>query len=225
VAAAAPDVNSPARRLSWTTAAGILLVAVTLAAAVFLSRLKSSPASRSPRPPVYGQVIDFTLTNQWNVPVSLADLKGRVWIADIIFTRCPGPCARMTRQMKELETALTPASSTRLVSLTTDPEFDTPEVLRQYADRFGANSNRWMFLTGSKPQIASAAIDGLKLAIVEKKPEERSSPDDLFIHSTIFVVIDKKGQLRSIVETGGEDVDWNKSKQDLLATVRALEEE
>lgn len=203
---------------------GLVLIVFTLGALFFLSRLKPSSAAASPLP-VYGKVVDFTLTNQLGAPVSLADLHGKVWIADIIFTRCPGPCARMTRQMKELETQLGPDSRVQLVSLTTDPEFDSPEVLSQYAERFNADTNRWMFLTGSKPQIAAAAIDGLKLAAVEKKPEERESEDDLFIHSTIFVIVDKAGKLRGVFETGGDGVDWNESREKLLNAAKELERE
>ncbi|HLP76577.1 MAG TPA: SCO family protein, partial [Candidatus Paceibacterota bacterium] len=194
-------------------------------ASAFLLMALESRASRSPELPVYAQVNDFVLTNQNNAVVSLNDLRGKVWVADIIFTRCPGPCKRMTQQMKELQTALEPGNNARLVSLTTDPEFDTPAILSRYAERFGADTNRWTFLTGSKKQIADVAVGSLKLAVVEKKPEERESADDLFIHSTIFVVVDRRGQLRGVFETGGDDVDWPKSKQGILATVKSLEAE
>jgi protein SCO1/2 len=217
-------MNPPQRTFPWTLAIGSLLVILTLALVFVLAQLKTRTAPVASLP-IIGQLEDFTLTNQHGAAFSLGDLRGRVWIADIIFTRCPGPCLRMTRQMKELETALSAGSQVRLVSLTTDPEFDTPEVLQQYADRFDADTNRWVFLTGSKLQIATVAIDGLKLAAMEKKPEERESEDDLFIHSTIFVVVDKKGQLRGVYETGGEGVDWSASKEKLLSAVKELERE
>ena len=138
--------------------------------------------------------------------MSLADLRDRVWVADIIFTRCAGPCLRMSRQMKELQESLPPDSAAKLVSLTTDPDFDTPEVLRKYAGRFGADSNRWIFLTGTRKQIADVAKVSLKLSAVAVNLAEQTSPDDLFVHSTIFVIVDKRGQLRGIFETGGEGV-------------------
>ena len=122
-----------------------------------------SQAARGRPLPVIGPIGDFTLTNQNGGAVSLADLRGKVWVADIIFTRCPGPCLRMTRQMKELQDALPPGSQTKLVTLTTDADFDTPPVLKLYAERFGADTNRWMFLTGAKQEIAKLAIDSLKL--------------------------------------------------------------
>jgi protein SCO1 len=217
-------MNSPTRTFPWTIVIGLLLVTFTLALAFLLAELKARSA-RAHAWPVLGQVKDFTLTNQSGATVSLDALRGRVWIADIIFTRCPGPCLRMTRQMKELEAALPTNSPVKLISLTTDPEFDTPPILSKYAERFNADTNRWNFLTGTKQQIADVAVGSLKLAALEKKPEDRESTDDLFIHSTIFVAVDKRGQLRGLYETGGEGVDWSKSKQRILDTIKELEKE
>ena len=203
---------------------GLLLAAGTLLLAVLVTQLKSRIAVQQSLP-VIGPIADFTLANQTGRAVSLADLHGRVWVADIIFTRCPGPCLKMTKQMKELQEALPPASQAKLVTLTTDPDFDTPTVLRAYAERFRADTNRWMFLTGTKQDIAKLAIDSLKLTAIEKKPEERETPQDLFVHSTIFVIADKQGQLRGIFETTGEGVDPQKVKTEILAAVSQLERE
>jgi protein SCO1/2 len=175
--------------------------------------------------PVLATVGEFNLTNQFGQPVTLADLRGHVWVADIIFTRCAGPCLKMSRQMKEIQDALSPASKVKLISLTTDPRFDTPSVLKSYAQRFGADSNRWMFLTGFQTEIANLASNSLKLAAMEKKPEERDTAVDLFIHSTIFVVVDKQAQLRGIFETTGEDIDPRQVKTKILAAIHRLERE
>jgi protein SCO1/2 len=132
----------------------------------------------------------------------------------------------MTKQMKELQDALAPDNAARLVSLTTDPEYDTPAVLTHYATEYArANTNRWMFLTGTKKQISDLAIGSLKLSAEEKPPAERESPTDLFVHSTIFVVVDRHAQLRGIYETGGEGVDWPTEKKKILAALRRLEHE
>jgi len=212
------------RKLGWLFWVGLGLVAVTLLVGLAVAGLRSRVAQGAPLP-VYGQIADFSLTNQNGRAVSLADLRGRVWVADIIFTRCAGPCPRMTRQMKELQDALPPARQAKLVTLTTDADFDTPPVLKAYAERFGADTNRWMFLTGDKREIAKLAIDSLKLTAVEKKPEERQSPEDLFVHSTIFVVADKRGQLRGVFETTGEGIDPLQVRARILATVERLEQE
>ena len=216
--------SDQARRTGWPVLIGFILAPATVLLAVLLMQLKSHTALDHPLP-VIGSIAEFTLTNQNGRAVSLADLRGRVWVADIIFTRCPGPCLKMTRQMKELQEALPPASQAKLVSLTTDADFDTAPVLKAYAERFQADTNRWMFLTGSKRAIANLAIDSLKLTAIEKKPEERESPQDLFVHSTIFVLADKQARLRGVFETTGEGIDPQHVKAQILAAVGQLERE
>jgi protein SCO1/2 len=216
-------MQQPAPRFGWSILFGVLALVCLLTVALLLVQLKKEAAHLDL--PVIGPVAAFSLTNENNQAVSLADLKGRVWVADIIFTRCPGPCLRMSKQMKELQIALPTTSKVKLVSLTTDADYDTPSELLKYAGRFEADTNRWMFLTGDKRAVANLAIDSLKLTAVAKKPEERATPEDLFVHSTIFVIVDKKAQLRSVFQTGGEGVDWLKSKAAILAAVHQLERE
>src|SRR5262249_36754388 len=121
-------------RLMWV---GLGLTCALLMMAFFLANLTPRDKLEKPLSDI-GPVGDFALTNQDGRVISLNDLRGHVWIADIIFTRCAGPCPRMTRQMKELEEALPAGSSTRLVTLTTDPTNDTPAVLKAYAQKTGA---------------------------------------------------------------------------------------
>jgi protein SCO1 len=218
------ESNLNARRIGWPVWVGVALVGATALVVLLLAAL-GLRATSGQTLPVYGQIADFALTNQNGSTVSLADLRGHVWVADVIFTRCPGPCLRMTRQMKELQEALPATSEARLITLTTDPDFDTPSVLKSYAERFGAQPGRWIFLTGTKPQIAKLAIDSLKLSAVPKQPEERASPDDLFVHSTIFVIADKRGRLRGVFETTGEGIDPARVKSEILSAVKQLERE
>ncbi len=192
------NVDSEGRRIQWPIWSGLALLVLTVGGALLLAS-RELQVSRSKPLPVIGPIADFSLTDQNGHAVSLADLRGRVWVADIIFTRCAGPCPIMTRQMKELQDALPASSQAKLVTLTTDPEFDTPPVMKTYAERFGADSNRWMFLTGTKPEIAKLAVDSLKLSAVAKTPGTRESPQDLFVHSTIFVVVDKEARLARCV--------------------------
>ena len=131
----------------------------------------------------------------------------------------------MSQQMESLQDALPPASRAKLVTLTTDPDFDTPPVMKKYGERFGADFDRWMFLTGSKAEIAGLAGNSLKLSAVPVKPEDRKNPADLFIHSTIFVVVDKHARLRGIFETEGDGVDWTNVQPRIMATVNQLERE
>jgi protein SCO1/2 len=217
-------MNPRVRRIEWLIWGGLALVVATVLLLFAYAQLKFQLLQGKPLP-VIGPVVDFALTNQNGSAVSLAELRGRVWVADIIFTTCPGPCLKMSRQMKELQQALPTTSPARLVTLTTYPEYDTPPILRAYAERFGADTNRWIFLTGPKPEIRKLAVDALKFTALEKKPEKRESPQDLFIHSTMFVIVDKRAQLRGVFETTGEGVDPQQVKLQILAAIRRLERE
>lgn len=176
--------------------------------------------------PVISQVADFTLTNQDGKITTLADFTNHVWVADIIFTRCAGPCPRLTLQMKSLTEKIPPAENVKFVTLTTDTDFDTPGVLKKYGQRGDADFSRWSFLTGDKVQKNLLAANSLKLSSQAVKPEEQKDAADLFIHTTIFVVVDKHARLRGYFETGGEGVDWpNVVQPKILAALRQLENE
>ena len=128
--------------------------------------------------------------------------------------------------MKSLQEKLPAEYPTRFVTLTTDPEFDTPEVLKKYGQRFGADFNRWSFLTGTKSEIAALASGSLKLSAQPVKPAEQQNAADLFIHATLFVIVDKHAQMRGYFETGGKGVDWtNGVLPKILRAVRQLENE
>ncbi|HVU27754.1 MAG TPA: SCO family protein [Verrucomicrobiae bacterium] len=203
---------------------GIALLFILLIAGYLLSLTEISRARKSELP-VLGVIHDFTLTNQDGQITTLADLTNHVWIADIIFTRCAGPCPMMTAQMKSLQDALPKSSDARLVTLTTDPDYDSPEIMKKYGERFGADFSRWMFLTGTKKEIGALATGSLKLSALPVKPEEQTNSVDLFVHSTIFVAVDKHARLRGVFETEGEGIDWTNVRPRVIATVRQLERE
>ena len=173
--------------------------------------------------PVIGDLSNFTLTNQDDQVVTLANLTNHVWVADIIFTRCAGSCPVMSTQMKSLQAALPPDSQAKLVTLTCDPGYDSPAIMKRYGERYGANFNRWMFLTGTAKELAGLATAGLKLGATPVAPQERTNPTDFFIHSTVFVVVDKEARLRGVFETEGSGEDWAKIKQQILADIQQLE--
>ncbi|MFZ0829135.1 MAG: SCO family protein [Verrucomicrobiia bacterium] len=216
------DVPQQLPRTLWI---GLLLVLVMLCMAYALSLMELKSIHRQPPLPVIGPVADFALLDQEGRAATLAGLSNHVWVADIIFTRCAGSCPIMTREMSLLQAALPSASGARLVTLTTDPDFDTPPVIKRYAERFGADFNRWLFLTGAKLEIGKLAANSLKLTAVPVKPEDQKNPADLFIHSTIFVVVDKQARLRGTFETEGDGVDWTNVQPRILATVTQLEHE
>jgi cytochrome oxidase Cu insertion factor (SCO1/SenC/PrrC family) len=214
-------VNQPSRKIEWLVWGGLAAVIAVITGAFIVSKLKPAAPAAAPLP-IIGNIADFALTNQDNQSVTLASLRGKVWIADIIFTRCAGPCPRMTQQMKSLQDELS-ASEAKLVTLTTDPEFDTPPVFQKYGTHAGADFRHWQFLTGDKKEVFALAIGSLKLTALPVKPGEQLNVADLFVHSTIFVVVDKQARLRGVFETGGDGVDWNESKKKILSAVQQLE--
>lgn len=129
----------------------------------------------------------FSLTDQNGRTVTDASLRGHVWIADFIFTNCAGPCPKMSAMMAELQQRVA-RPDVKLVSFTTDPERDTPQVLKEYATRLAADDSRWLFLTGTAEQMRDVA-SGMKMA-AEK------NPDDTITHSTYFLLIDRGGNIR-----------------------------
>src|SRR5262250_2702865 len=108
---------------------------------------------------------DFSLTDQTGATVTLADLKGKVWVADFIFTNCGGTCPVMTEKMRALQKAL--PTEIRMVSFTVDPDRDTPKVLAAYAAEHGGTRDRWLFLTGEKQALHDLCIMGFKLPLDE----------------------------------------------------------
>ncbi len=196
-------MSSDSRTVQWLVWGFLLLVILAISGAFIWSTVQPrvAEADGGQPLPVYGQVPDFTLTNQSGGTVSLADLRGQVWVADIIFTRCTGPCPEMTKRLSDLQAALPAQIPAKLVTLTTDPDFDTPSVMKKHAERFGAHPDRWYFLTGAKQQISRLARDGLKLTALAKEADQRETDLDLFIHSTQFVIVDKQGRLRGVVDS------------------------
>ena len=207
-------MNKPTRSIEWIVWSGLAVVILTIFGAYVASSLGKN---HRPALPVLSRVPDFALTNQFGRVVTLADFRGQVWVADIIFTRCPRACAKMTREMSQLQSALPPNQPVKFLSLTADPEYDTPEVLSEYAKKFGAASERWQFLTGKKLDVYRLATKGLLLAVDEIKADERTSPNDLFLHSTHFVVVDKQGRIR-----GGFDGTEPSSQQKIKDVIRTL---
>ncbi len=134
-------------------------------------------------------VPQFSLIDQNSNPVTDQSLRGRVWIADFIFTNCAGPCPKMSAIMADLQQRIA-RPDVKLVSFTVDPERDTPAKLKQYGRDFQADESRWMFLTGSVEQMQDLAL-GMKMAATKGE-------SDQITHSTYFILIDRDGQVRGV---------------------------
>ncbi len=147
--------------------------------------------------PVFYPVPDFSLTERSNRTVKLQDFEGKVWVADFIFTSCAGMCPAMSEKMQKLQQTL--PSEIQLVSFSVDPERDTPEVLASYAERYKADPNRWLFLTGPKDAMRNLSLEGFKLAL----DETQGTQIEPITHSSRFVLVDKAGRIRGYY--GSED--------------------
>jgi protein SCO1/2 len=192
-------MKTPKGKIPWLVWTGLVLATAAAGTAFIGAGLDTANGPL----PLIGRIPDFSLTNQVNQAVSTADLRGKVWVADIIFTRCPGPCRTMTGKLEELQQAFPADAPVRFVTLTSDPENDTPAVMKKFAEQFKADPRRWWFLTGNKPELRSLAVNDFKFSVVEKPAGDRTVPDDLFIHSTWFALVDQEGRTRGWVDAGG----------------------
>lgn len=175
-----------------------------LSIAVVVALVAAGLASRQRRPPlpVIKEAPAFALTHHDGTTVTREDFHGAPWIADFIFTRCPAICPRMTSQMKRVAEAL--SSDFRIASFSVDPEHDTPEVLRGYAEKHGAGEG-WYFLTGETEAIHTLCREGFLLALDASPSPEVAAGDGPILHSNRFVLVDAENRIRGYYDPFDED--------------------
>ena len=191
----------PGQKFLTVTLWGLLVVAMLalVGSGVLATRQDSTrpitlePEQEQHLPPLF-DAPGFSLTDQNNRNITTETLRGRVWIASFVFTQCAGPCPMMTAKMASLQEAI-PNPRVMLVSFTVDPERDTPEVLKTYADQFGADESRWHTLTGTQDQMMDVAR-GMYITAI---PATDDSP---IIHSERFLLVDHEGVIRGIYSSG-----------------------
>lgn len=164
-----------------------------------LAFLRMAPARWQDALPVYGEVPAFTLVDQQGRPVSGEALRGSVWVADFIFTRCAGQCPMMSAQMARLAALLAHRPGVRLVSFTVDPAWDTPEVLARYAAQYRTSDAAWSFLTGDEATIRRLCREGFRVALSEQGTEAEP-----ITHSTRLVLVDRRGHIRGYYDATDE---------------------
>jgi protein SCO1/2 len=190
-----PEVTLPARRnLLVPTALLGLLVALGLGGVLALRQ--------PPQPPLpdLGTLPAFTLTDQDGRASGLAELRGQVWVADFVFTRCPTICPLLTSRMAQIEKRTQGLTDVRLVSVTVDPDYDTPAVLTRYMQKHGIAAGRWRFLTGSTARIEEVVTRGFK-EVLER--DGKTGPDDFLsiVHGGHFVLVDRAGHIRGYYDS------------------------
>lgn len=147
--------------------------------------------------PVFGEVPDFSFTDQTGGTVRKDDLLGKIWVANFIYSGCGDVCPMLTKKMKGFQEEMGRLSEARdlhLVSFTVDPENDTPQRLAAYAAAFDADPERWFFLTGPLDAVRKTVEEGLRQSM------GRTGDSTLF-HSERFVLIDRQCRIRGFFET------------------------
>jgi protein SCO1/2 len=179
-------------RMLWTGLVAIMLVVV----AIFVRDRNRVPVSL----PVISQIGSFALTNQFGLRTEKASLDGFVWVADVVFTTCPGQCHQLSQMLRRMQQRVPAGSNVRFVSITADPERDVPALLQRYGKRYGFDTNNWLFLTGPKAEVYGLATSGLKFSVVENETAKAAKLEDQFIHSASFAIVDRNGRLRAMVQ-------------------------
>src|SRR5580698_9103501 len=162
-----------------------------LLAVLVLACALAACSRHAPALDVFGQIPQFELIAQDGQPFHSYTLAGKIWVADFIYTTCPGPCPRMTSEMREVQDAVSKMQDVRLVSFTVDPAQDTPPVLAAYAKLHGASPAMWYFLTGPVPILQALDRDAFKLGNIDASMQ----------HSTRFVLVDGQGRIRAYYDT------------------------
>ena len=146
---------------------------------------------------------EFTFTNQDGEQVGRADMEGKVTIVDFFFTSCPSICPKMSAEMERVNDMFRDYDNVRIMSISIDPTYDSPEVLKKYADEHHAEAGKWDFLTGGVQETYDLAKCGFIIPSVDGL----GVPDD-FVHSDKFVLVDEQGRIRGYYSgTSREDVD------------------
>ena len=175
------------------------IVAVILTATYFIKESKTII-----RLPVIGKIPAFSFTDSHGDEINRKNLDGKVWVADFIFTTCTMACPVMTGNMNIVHKEFRNNNDVRIVSISVYPEYDTPEVLAEYASRYDANTDRWHFLTGPEEDVKKLIKNGFKMGDYE----------DIIFHSERFALVDKKGQIRGYY-SGMQTDDMKNLKKDI----------
>jgi protein SCO1 len=157
--------------------------------------------------PVYKTVPEFSLISQTGEPFHSKSLEGNVWVADFFFTSCTGPCPRMSSRFRQIQTAFPGQDDLKLVSMSVDPERDTPEVLAEYARKFSAEAGRWYMLTGNMDALHNLSRNVFMLGDVTGDLE----------HSTRFVLLDRQSRIRGFYHSADSE-----SMEQLMKDIRLL---
>lgn len=186
---------------------GLILVGALFTASAILcfGSGAGSPAQLSGSQLLTGKSIaPFELTRENGAMLSSESLKNQVWLAAFTFTRCPSSCPRISTTLKGIQSGLG-SSGVKIVSISVDPKFDTPEVLKTYAEKFGADPARWWFLTGPETEIYQLIQKSFMLPVAAATPEQQKEGAESVAHSERIALIDKDLQLVRLFDSNSPD--------------------
>ena len=169
---------------------------------VLITGLRPFLIERPEPPPVYAQMPAFSLIDQEGAPFTEADMRGTVWVVGFVFTRCVTLCPPVSQAMVRMQEHLERSKMSpevKLLTITVDPKFDTPEVLRGYADKIGADLSSWRMVTGDLEAITALVVDGFKLAVGERQEKAPGIFD--IAHSSKLALVDRNGGIRGVYST------------------------
>lgn len=164
----------------------------------------------------FGEVADFRLIDTDGKPFGRQELLGKVWVLDFVFTSCSGPCIPMTAGMRTIVHDLQAEPDVEFVSVSVDPETDTPSVLKNFAHARGAENPRWHWLTGEKAAIFELAQKSFLATVGEKLPSGQVP------HSTRYFVVDRDAHLRMVHDTQTDPDPDHGPARGVIETVRKL---
>lgn len=199
----------------WLIVVGAVVILMIAAVRIESGRVAQAAALRR-----FTIVPPFTLTERSGKTITNQNLAGKIWVADFIFTTCPGPCPLITASMAKLQDAVAHDPRVQLVTFTVDPQTDTPPVLAAYADKFGADPNRWWFLTGPEKPLYDLIHNGFYLVVQDNHGQQLQEGEFVVTHSTEMVLIDGQGYVRGYYDGVGSD-----GRADLLKGIKTLEKE
>lgn len=146
---------------------------------------------------------DFSFVNQEGSEVGRAQMEGKITVVDFFFTSCPSICPQMSREMERVNDMFRDESKVQIMSISIDPEYDSPQILKTYAEEHRASAGKWDFLTGDKSEIYKLARCGFVIPTLDGL----GIPDN-FVHSDKFILVDELGRIRGYYSgTSREDVD------------------
>ena len=212
----APAQRNPMLELFLMAVLFCIVASVSIAVTWKLRSVRAKKPQPAPimAPPSLGDtpriVPNFSLIDKDGKSVALDDLKGQVWVANFFFTSCSAQCPMMNTRMAQIQRALPEGAAAKLVSITVDPEKDSPEVLAEYAKTFHAKDGRWLFLTGDKQAIIRLAREGFMLPAGD-------NPND---HSLRLALVDRDGRIRGYFNSTDDD-SVAQLQQELLALLEA----